>query len=272
MTETIQKVTKTQYWPFLLVIAVFVILSANPVYFVLSGQKAVIQRFGVVKQEVINEGMHVRTPFIDSVITVNVTPQNVPNEVQTYTKDNQPIDVKFNILFTNPANDVANTVIRYNKQPYENFAAPKINDAFKAIAGKYTATQFVTEREIIRRDFLALAKLSVINDTDGKPVINILDLPITNIDFDDDYEKAIKDKQVAQQTAQKALYDLQKAKIDAQSAVAKAEGEAKALTVKATAIAKSPQIVRLNEIEKWDGHFPLNAKVIGGGATIVDAK
>ena len=40
----------------------------NPVYFVQSGEKALVKRFGVVKPEIINEGMHFKTPFIDSVI------------------------------------------------------------------------------------------------------------------------------------------------------------------------------------------------------------
>jgi len=249
-----------------IVIGAVIILCANPVYFVQSGQKAVIKRFGVVEQKVIDEGMHVKTPFVDQVLTVSITPQNVASEVNTYTKDNQPIDVCYNVLYVKPKDDIANTVIRYQSKPYESFASTKINDAFKAVAGEYTATEFVTKRETIRREALAKAKLAVVNDTDGKAVIDILDIPITNITFDAEYEKAIKAKQVAQQDAQKAEYKLQQAKVDAQSAIAKAEGEAKALTVKAVAISKSPQIVRLKEIEKWDGHFPLNAKTIMDGA------
>jgi prohibitin 2 len=112
----------------------------------------------------------------------------------------------------------------------------------------------------------------VIDEKTGVPAINVVDIPIVNVDFDDQYEAAIKAKQVAQQEAQKAEYKLQQAKVDAQAAIAKAEGEAKALTIKAKAIAQNPAVVRLNEIEKWDGHYPLGAKVIGGGATIVDAK
>jgi len=254
------------------ILAIVFIMYANPIYFVQSGEKAVIKRFGVVSQDFVNEGMHLKIPFIDSVFTVSVIPQTVACESDTYTKDNQPIDVKYSVLYLKPKTDIANTVIRYQGNPYETFAAPKIGDAFKAVAGKYTASEFVTKRELIRREFLEQARLSSINAEDGKQVIDILDTPITNVEFDPQYEEAIKAKQVAQQNAQKAEYTLQQARIDAQAQVAKAEGEAKALTVKAQAIARSPQVVRLNEIEKWDGHYPLNAKVIGGGATIVDAK
>lgn len=262
-----------QYLYLAIVLVILVVFfSASPIYFVQSGQKAVIKRFGIVGQEVVDAGMHIKAPFIDKAIFVSVVPQNIAEETVTYTKDNQPIDVKYNVIFNNPENDVANTVIRYNGLPYETFAQVKIIDAFKATAGKYTASEFVTEREVIRKDFLDLARQSVINQIDNKPVINILDTPIANVDFDDQYETAIKNKQVEQQRAQQKEYELQGARKEAEITVTVAKAEAEALTVKAQAIAKSPQIVRLEEIKKWDGKFPLNAKVIGGGATIVDTK
>lgn len=261
--------TRGQAIPILVIVGVILLLMANPIYFVQSGQKAVIKRFGVVNPEIINEGMHFKTPFIDSVITVDVTPQNVAEETLAYTKDNQPITVHYNIIYTKPVGDIANTVIKYNKLPYENFAKAKLTDTFKSIAGKYTASEFVTKREAIRREFLTQSKSSVINTDYNKPVIDIIDTPITNVDFDDAYEKAISEKQVAQQTAQKAQYVLQKAEIDAQSKVATAEGEAKALQIKAQAIAKNQGVVELNRIEKWNGVIPLGAKTVIVGDTAV---
>jgi regulator of protease activity HflC (stomatin/prohibitin superfamily) len=251
---------------------IILVIMCNPVYFVQSGEKAVIKRFGTVNPEVISDGMHFKTPFIDSVIKVDVTPWTLEEEVQAYTKDNQPIDIKYNVIGTYPKDDVANTVIQYGGKPYGNFAQAKLYDALKAVAGKYTASEFVTSREIVKRDFLDLSRKVVVNEQVGKPSILIIDTPIVNIDFDDQYENAIKAKQVAQQKAQEAVYKLQQAKVDADASVAKAEGEAKALTITAQAIAKNPAIVKLEEVKKWNGNYPLGAKVIGGGATIVDTK
>ncbi len=254
-----------------LIIIIVTLFIINPIYFVQSGQKAVIKRFGIVRPYVINEGMHLKFPLIDQVITLNVTPFNIEEEVVTYTKDNQAIDIKFNIIATFPQDDISNTVVLYNANPYNNFSQAKIFDAFKAVAGKYTASDFVSQRESIRKEVLKESRLAVINEQNNKPAIKIIDVPITNVDFDDQYEAAIREKQVAQQKAQKAEYVLQQARIDAQSKIAKAEGEAKSLQIKAQAISKNPSVVRLEEIQKWDGHFPLNVKVIGG-ATLVDTK
>lgn len=252
--------------------SIFLLSVLSPIYFVQSGEKAVIKRFGVISQNTVNEGMRFKTPLIDEVITVNVRPQTVEGEAPTYTKDNQPIDISFKIIYSIPEAEAANSVILYRGEPLERFASPKIIDAIKAVGGKYTATEFVTQREIIRKAIVTLAKEAVINDDTKTRAITIIDIPITNVDFDDQYEQAIKAKQVMQQKAQQKEYELQAAKRDAEIVVAKAKAEAEALTITAYAIAKNPSIVKLEEVKKWDGHYPLNAKVIGGGATIVDTK
>jgi prohibitin 1 len=251
------------------IIALFVALAANPIYIVKSGQKAVIQRFGVIKQKVIEPGMNFKTPFIDQVITMSITPQNAAGEMNTYTKDNQPIDVTYNVLYVKPADDVANTIIRYQSKPYEVFAKAKITDAIKSVYGKYTASEFVTKREVIRMEALDKARLAVVNTEDGKAVIDILDIPITNVTFDQEYVTAIKEKQVAQQNAQKAQYVLQQAQVDAQATVARATGEARALTVKAQAIARSPQVVQLERIKAGQDVIPMGTKTVIIGESAV---
>jgi len=260
--------------PFIIVaIAIIVFLMfLNPIYFVQSGEKAVIKRFGVISQDTVDEGMRFKTPFIDEVIMVNVRPQTAEGEAPTYTKDNQPIDISFKIIYSIPEAEAANSVILYKGDPLNRFASPKIMDAIKAVGGKYTASEFVTQREIIRKEIVALARDAVINEETKTKAINVIDIPLTNVDFDDQYEAAIKRKQVEQQKAQQKEYELQAAKRDAEIVVAKAKAEAEALTITAQAISKNPSIVRLEEVKKWDGHYPLNAKVIGGGATIVDTK
>ncbi|GEM_PF-5999162 len=256
----------------LIVVGIIGFLLFNPIYFVNSGEKAVIKRLGVVGTEIINEGMHFKTPWIEDAIKVNVRPMNRAEEAQAYTKDNQPIDIKYSVIYTNPSQDISDTIIKYSGSPYDVFARVKIQDAIKAVAGKYTASEFVTSREQVRKDLVIIAKQVVINEQNQKPAILVMDTPITNVDFDDQYEAAIKEKQVMQQTAQKKEYEYQAAQRDAQITVAKAKAEAEALTITAQAIAKNPSIVKLEEVKKWDGHYPLGARVIGGGATIVDAK
>lgn len=239
----------------------FVVVAAlNPFVIINAGEKGVIRTFGRISNHVRNEGLGLRVPIIDQLYVINVRPQTVEGDAQTYTKDNQPIDIKYNVIYSIPESSLPTTLKRYEGIPYERFAAPKIIDAIKAIGGKYTASEFVTKREAVKRDLVELAREVVVDNGTNLPAIRIIDIPITNVDFDDEYETAIKAKQVMQQKAQQKQYELQAAQQDAQIVLTRAQADAKSISIKAEALKKSSQLIQLEQInmmkEKWDGKLP----------------
>jgi regulator of protease activity HflC (stomatin/prohibitin superfamily) len=91
-------------------------------------------------------------------------------------------------------------------------------------------------------------------------------------------EQQMQQKMAAQQQAQQAEYELQKQSMLAKAAVAKAEGEAQSLLVKAKAEGEAnrmlqtsitPAIIQNRTIEKWDGVLP---QVTGGSIPLIDLK
>ena len=92
-------------------------------------------------------------------------------------------------------------------------------------------------------------------------------------------EQQMQKKMAAQQEAQQAEYDLQKAKVVAKAAVETAHGEANAELIAAEAKAKAnkllresltPELIRLRSIEKWNGVLPV---ISSGSATpIIDVR
>jgi prohibitin 2 len=76
-----------------------------------------------------------------------------------------------------------------------------------------------------------------------------------------DYAKANEAKQVAQQRAQQATYDLARIKVQAQQEIAQAQGQSEAQKLLQTTL--TPEIIRLRAVEKWNGALP---KVTGNGA------
>ena len=77
---------------------------------------------------------------------------------------------------------------------------------------------------------------------------------IINFDFTDAFNTAIEEKQIAEQNALKAKYDLERIKTEAEQAVTKAKGEAEAMKLKNEQI--SQNIIYLEFIDKWDGKMP----------------
>lgn len=265
--------------PIVITVAVVLLLAIsalNPFVIINAGERGVTRTFGKISSHVRSEGLTLKTPFIDEIYVINVRPQTVEGDAQTYTKDNQPIDIKFNVIYSIPETNLPLTLKRYEGAPYEKFAHPKIMDAIKAIGGKYTASEFITRREAVKRDLVTLAR-EVVMDIDTKlPSINIIDIPITNVDFDDEYETAIKAKQVMQQKAQQKQYERQAAEADAQMIVIKAQADAKSIAIKADALKKSSQLVQLEQInmmkEKWDGKLPQTMVVGPSGSMILPMK
>jgi regulator of protease activity HflC (stomatin/prohibitin superfamily) len=106
--------------------------------------------------------------------------------------------------------------------------------------------------------------------------ITVAAVNITNFAFSPDFSKAIEQKQVAQQRALQAQYELDQKRVSAQERVVEAEaaanaqvaqarGEAQSIVLKAqaqadanTQIAKSlgPDILRWRAVSTWDGRLP----------------
>jgi regulator of protease activity HflC (stomatin/prohibitin superfamily) len=113
--------------------------------------------------------------------------------------------------------------------------------------------------------------------------IIVVDVSITDLQFSDEFTRAIEAKQIAEQEAFKKRYELEKAKQEAAIEIAKAEGDKKAIIARAEGQAEaqrllrvsvSPEIIKLKEIEaqmeaikKWDGKMP---SVTGGSLPMFD--
>ena len=95
---------------------------------------------------------------------------------------------------------------------------------------------------------------------------------LTNFTFSEEFNKAIEQKQVAQQTAEKQKYVLDQARLEAETAITKAKGVAEANRVSAQALqSQGGKLVLAKEwIEKWDGHLPTVQG--GGGSMIIDVR
>jgi prohibitin 1 len=79
-------------------------------------------------------------------------------------------------------------------------------------------------------------------------------LSLTNINFSADFNNAVESAQVALQNAKRAEYDVKRVKNEADAAIAKAEGEAKAQQLQQQTL--SPEVLQKLFLDKWDGHLP----------------
>ena len=225
------------------ILSIFVLFNL-PVVSIKAGFVGVITRFGAVNR-VANPGLAFRIPFVERVATMETRTQKEQGEASAASKDLQ--DVK-SIIALNyhlrgaKAVDVYQTVgLDYR----ERVVDPAVQEAFKATTAQFTAEELITKREYVKK--IAFDELK---DRLEKYNIIIDDLNIIDFDFSSDFNNAIEQKQVAQQ-------NLERAKVEAETARTAAKGQSDAQKILKDAGSLTPEYLEFKALEKWNGVLPL---------------
>lgn len=224
------------------------------------GQRGVLMTWGAVHPGVLDPGLHMKAPFAQSVIDMNVQVQNAQAEETSASRDLQ--DVRTTVA-TNWHILPADAEWVYQNIGNEDalvakIIAPAISNAVKAVTAQYDAEDLIVHRDRVRAQIeaqigVALKAYRVVTDS----------VNITDFRFSDQFAQAIEQKQVAQQHAQQAQYDLQKAQVVAQQRIVEAQAQAQAQHLLQQTI--TPEIIQQQAVAKWDGHLP---QVVGGSGVL----
>jgi len=224
-----------------------------------TGSVGVITNFGHVTGEVLDSGWHLVGP-VDHVTDMSIRTITTQTDASCFSKDLQDVTVTLAVQ-TRITKENATDIFKNFGTDYMGQATPKILDALKAETAKYDAAEIIANRDQIRSETLKAAQDRL------KDFVEVQDLSIVNVSFSADYEHAIEAKQVAQQRAEQAKYELQQAEVEADKKVAEAKGEAEAIQIRGDALAKNPQVIDLELINKWDGKAPETLITSGAGTS-----
>lgn len=245
------------------VIAAITIVS-NCFVIVNAGHTGVVVTLGKVNEDVLQEGLHFKTPFIQQVVMIDNRIVKLEVDTEAFSKDLQTVDTT---LAINYRVDTAKSFSIYKNigAKYEDvLVVPAVNEVLKAITAQYTAEESVTNRALISDGLI-----KGLNEKLNSIGLYVTDVNIINFDFSEAFINAIEEKQVAQQK-------LLKAETEKQTAITNAEAEAETIRIKAEAEAAANEIIRksltaevieYNKVEKWDGKLP---QVTGSNGTLLN--
>ncbi len=231
-------------------IAIVMILSLNSFVILNPGEAGVLSILGKSRDGALLEGIHLKAPFISQVDIYDVTVQKYEIPAQSATKDLQELSAKFAINFRIDTAEIVE--IRRKQGSLENIVskiiAPQTQEAFKIAAARRTVEEAITKRNELKEDFD-----SALSQRLDKYGIIILDTSVIDLAFSPEFAKAVEDKQIAEQRAQKAVYVAQEAEQEAQADVNRAKGKAEAQKLLAETLkSQGGQLVLQKEaIEAW---------------------
>ncbi len=263
LSRTIQSILGNR-GPLILGLAVVVLVLLfliNPFVIVGAGERGVVLTFGSVDETVLDEGLHVKIPFVQTVVLMDVKIQKAQTDAAASTRDLQDttstVVVNFRVV-----PDKANKIYQEVGLAYrDKIIDPGVQEIVKAVTASYNAGELITQRNKVRDEILEALKTRMLPYN-----VVVTDFAIVNFSFSQQFTQAIEDKQTAEQKALKAEQDLKRVEIEAQQKVALARAEAEALRLQRAVI--SQQVIQLraieakiSAIEKWNGQLP---RVNGG--------
>ena len=241
----------------LVIIIIFLLVTVkNSFQSVPTGYVGIKTRFGKVSEDVIQEGLNLKIPYIEKIVLMDCRTQKAEIATSTASKDLQEVSLKIAVNY-NVNRDTAYELYRQVGINYESIIiSPAILESVKSVTAQYTAEELITKRAEVSNGMEETLKEKI--ESRG---FNVVDFNITDLDFSAAYNQAIEKKQVAEQEAKQAEYELQKAKINNEKKIAEAEANAKVMQIQdATTTENALKLKEIEiqraAIEKWNGVLP----------------
>lgn len=233
-----------------LLVTIVILAAFNAYVIITPGQAGVLSVLGKAKDGVLLEGLHFKPPFVSSVNIYDLTVQKFEVPAQSSTKDLQDLSASFAINFRlDPTQVVA---IRRTQGTLQNIVAkiiaPQTQESFKIAAAKRTVEEAITRRSELKEDFD-----NALSTRLEKYGILVLDTSVVDLNFSPEFARAVEDKQIAEQRAQRAVYITQEAEQQAQAEINRAKGKAEAQRLLAETLKEQGGglVLQKEAIEAW---------------------
>ncbi len=233
-----------------IVLALLILLGSSSFVIINPGEAGVLSILGKSRDGALLEGIHLKPPLISKVDVYDVTVQKFEVPAKSATRDLQDLTGRFAINFRLDPTQVV--TIRRTQGSLENIVAkiiaPQTQESFKIAGAKKTAEESITQRSALKEDFD-----NALSGRLEKYGVIIIDTSVIDLNFSTDFAKAVEEKQIAEQRAQRAVYIAREAEQEAQADINRAQGRSEAQRLLAETLkAQGGELVLQKEaIQAW---------------------
>ncbi len=246
--------------PFLIGILIFLFFLLKSYIIVEPGEKAII--FNKVTGELRvtpKEGLYFLIPLFESVTvydikvqTYNLTKSPIEGEIrgedslQALTADGQRVFLDISVRFRLNPDKLPELHRSIGKNYIQSIVRPQIrNEARIAVSNFYVMELYTTKRESFQKVIEERLK-------NVFPKYNILldSVLVRDVRVSDEFQKALENKHIAQQEAERMKYVLEKEEKEKERKIIEAEGDAQAIRIKGQALAQNPALIQYEYVQK----------------------
>lgn len=217
-----------------------------------AGHQGVLLRFGAVQPQALSEGLHPILPLRDRVVPISLRVQSVRLRSEAASRDLQDVGFDVAVSWQLPPAAVARSYreLGDGRRIISTLIEPALEDGLKLVVAGFRAEELITERQRLKQ-----ALVERLSERLEPHHIDLAAVDLLQLDFSDRFRQAVEAKQVAEQDARRADFEAMKAQKLASARVYLAEGQTRALQMLQRGL--TPEILRYEAIEKWNGHLPL---------------
>lgn len=261
---------------YLLILIPLLLILPSAFVIVDAGKVGVVKKLGAVQPIPMEEGFHLKVPFIDQVVEMNIRLNNSRSEALSSSKDLQTVKTVVSVQYSITGAMAAKTFQKVGRkhQIQATVIEPAISESVKSVTAKYTAEELITKRETVKLKIQKAIQLFIDTTLNEKGITNgikIANVAITDFNFSPEFNRAIELKVKAEQEALQAKNEklrrvtqaeaaAEEKKLSAQANAYEIEvgskARADAIKRESRALKSNPELIQLRIAEKWDGQLP----------------
>jgi len=163
---------------------------------------------------------------------------------QTANKDLQNIDFTYRILYRPDPKHLAQITSSLGTNYAEKIIPAISKEVAKTVIAKYNAQSLLSNREEVSKNIKIVLKERL-----AEFHIILEEVAITSVSFSREFEKAVEEKQIAQQNAERMKYMVEKSKEIKKTAIIIAERDVKSIELIGKAMQQNPAYLVLKKLE-----------------------
>lgn len=216
-----------------------------------TGSRGVKVRFGKVTGEPLEEGIYFYNPITSSIKSLSVRETKYEGTTNCYSKDAQIIEVKYTVNIKPVSSEIHNIYKEVGKYWASVLLKQVLEGNIKEVTGKYTAVNLIEKRQAATDELSQKLK-----DELAAKRIELLSFELNDMDFDDQFEQAVKKKVIAVEQAKEAKNKTVRVKEEATQKIIAAKAEAESMSIRTKALSANKGLIEYEAVQKWDGKLP----------------